>query len=275
MRDVSATRQPRRVSKIGKQILPRRIRSFLNAIPSKWDSAAILDKQLVRDLMEFYNQDMAYTDFSLTYGEAVYLLKLGLRLDADLWKVWNPRSEEKIKEFYQITPWYPFELAYWHMQRKQRKFRKKVVQHCFGHVLDYGGGIGDLSLELAKKGLTVTYAEVKGKNMEFAKWLFARRGFDINILDLDQYPDLLQEYDTVLCIDVIEHVLHPEDTLERLAKHLKPNGHLIITHLDCLGTDEDNPMHFRIEFDAEKLLNSFGLFRAKHDWLWIKGATNG
>ena len=44
-----------------------------------------------------------------------------------------------------------------------------------------------------------------------------------------------------------------------------------IRQLKCPGKEEENPMHFRIGFDAEKLLNSFGLFRSKeYDWLWIK-----
>jgi hypothetical protein len=54
-------------------------------------------------------------------------------------------------------------------------------------VLDFGGGVGDISIRLAEKGLNVTYAEVKGRNKDFATWLFHRRqpGNRIEVLDIE------------------------------------------------------------------------------------------
>ena len=72
--------------------------------------------------------------------------------DAETEEEEDPKTEEEVEKFYEITPYYPFELAYWHMQRYQRKFRKEIVNLSFGEVLDYGAGIGDLCIELAKRG---------------------------------------------------------------------------------------------------------------------------
>ena len=106
------------------------------------------------------------------------------------------------------------------------------------------GGIGDLCIKLAEKELDVTYGDVRTKNMEFAKRLFEKRGYKIKVLDIVNEFDHLEDYDTILCIDVIEHIPHPEVVLERMTKHLRNNGRLIITEL--------------------------GLSKGHHDWLWIK-----
>lgn len=253
---------------VGKR-LPIFVKEPLIQIYQKWNSKIILDKELIRDLMDIYN---------LSYDETKCMLKLGRRLFCDFWDRLNPKNDEEIVSFYKMPhPYNVFSLAYWHMSRGQRRFRKQIVKHCFGDVLDYGGGIGDLSIKIAEKGLTVTYAEVNGKNMEFAKWLFKKRGKNnITVLDIekDQEKIWAKEYNTIVCIDVIEHIPHPEVVLKRMAKHLKDDGRLIITGLNCPGPTKDAPLHLKMNFDAEKLLNSFGVFKSEeYDWLGIKKIT--
>ena len=252
--------------------LPKQIKEPLKRIYAKWNSKIILDKGLIKDLIEFYNANFNYHDFKLSYSDTIFLCKLGTRLNADLWNIINPKTEEEIKKFYEITPYYLFEAAYVLMDIQHRRFRKRIMNYAFGDVLDYRGGIGIISLELAKKGLNVTYGDVSGITMNFAKWLFEKRGYAISVIDLEREPELLREYDTIICRDVIEHIPHPEVVLERMARCLKENGRLIITQLKSSGPVEDAPMHFEINFDkAEKLLNLFGVFNSGvYEWLRIK-----
>src|SRR5688572_13984992 len=107
--------------------------------------------------------------------------------------------------FYQMTPFYILELAVWHMTRYQRVFRSKIVQLSSGKVLDFGGGIGDLSLVLAQKGFSVTYADVSGETFSFAKYLFSKYSLPITMVDLSK-EKIGSGYDTIICIDVIEHL---------------------------------------------------------------------
>jgi len=170
-------------------------------------------------------------------------------------------------------PYDVFSLAYWHMSRGQRKFRKRIVKESFGDVLDYGGGIGDLSLKMARKNLNVTYTEVNGENMEFASAFFKKMGYNIEVLDVEKEQEKIwvKKYDTIVCIDVIEHIPHPEAVLKKMAEHLRDNGRLIITALDCIGPTDDAPMHFKIDFNVEKFLNSFKVFKSNtYNWLWVK-----
>jgi 2-polyprenyl-3-methyl-5-hydroxy-6-metoxy-1,4-benzoquinol methylase len=221
------------------------------------------DKKLLQEIMEYLN---------LSKSEANSLFKLALKLNAMLWTALDPQTEEQIKKFYEITPFYICELAYWHLSRGQRKLRDSIVEIASGDVLDYGGGIGDLSARLAEKGLNVTYADIQGKTFKFAEWLFKRRGLSVKVVDLEKHV-LSEQYDTIICIDVIEHIPNPKTVLERMAISLKKQGRLIITNLQCSGDTEVHPMHFKAEFNTEKFLESLGLVKTGKKWLWVKAAA--
>jgi SAM-dependent methyltransferase len=259
------------VEDIGKY-LPRPIKRLITNLYQRLGRRVITDKEMIENLTEFYNLRFTNSEYRLSYKEAISLCEVAVRINADLWNILNPKTEEEIKAFYKIAPYYPFELAYWHMKWWQRRFRKEVVKQSFGDVLDYGGGIGDLCIELAKKGLNVTYGDVQGRNWDFANWLFEKGGYKIRMIDLGKNgipKDMV--FDTIICIDTIEHVPNPKDVVVDIVTHLKNNGRLIITALNCSGETESNPMHLKMEFDAEKMLNSFGVSKSKEkDWLWIK-----
>ena len=252
------------IKNLGKK-LPEPIKKLLIWVYDKWNSKTILDKNMVKDLAEY---------FDLTYKETICMLKVGTKLNKVFWSILDPKTEKEIERFYELNPFYAFSLSYWHMSIGQRNFRHEIIKICEGDVLDYGGGIGDLCIELAKKGLNVTYADVNGKIFKFAEWLFKKRAKRCEIRVLDEGMNLdeiwAKEYGTIVCIDVIEHIVHPEVVLEKMAKHLKNNGKLIITGLNCIGETEDHPMHLKMNFDAEELLNSFRVFKTEKDWLWIK-----
>jgi 2-polyprenyl-3-methyl-5-hydroxy-6-metoxy-1,4-benzoquinol methylase len=90
-------------------------------------------------------------------------------------------------------------LIYWHTRPSQRRFRKEVVRIARGDCLDYGAGVGDLCIELRRKGYNVTYADVGGKTFEFAKWLFERKNVNIPMINLSK-QDLEDKYDTIICM---------------------------------------------------------------------------
>lgn len=229
----------------------------------------VVETEMVKDLAEY---------FDLSLEETICMLKVSKRINADLWRILDPKSEDEIFQFYRVTPYEIFDTAYWHMSRYQRKLRSEIVKISYGEVLDYGGGIGDLSVMLAQKGLNVTYLEIPGKTFEFAKWLFKKRQVldKVQMIPADEL-DKLEYYDTIICLDVIEHVADQIYVLEKLGEHLNKNGILIITNLCDLEKDEDLPMEFEVDFDAEKFLNDMGIYKMnknfnylKDEWVWIK-----
>ncbi len=81
------------------------------------------------------------------------------------------------------------------------------------------------------------------------------------MLNLDIDRGLPDKYDTILCIDVIEHVTNPEELLRNLVDHLETGGKLIVTQIECAGKSELNALHFKIGFNARQLLVSLNLIR--------------
>lgn len=238
--------------------LPHPLKVIIHPFYNRW--AVVLDKEMIQNIMEY---------FDLSHNETIYMLRLGCKLNAAYWRMFHLKNKEEISRFYEVTPFYVFDLAYWHMGRGMRRFMEEISAVASGDTLDYGGGIGDLSSKLAAKGLNVTYADVSGITLNFARWLFKKRSQNVQIIDLT-HEELTGNYSTIICTDVIEHVPNPKASLEMMARILKPGGRLIITNLGSLEATELHPMHQKILFNAEELLNSRGLFRADRQWLWVK-----
>lgn len=259
------------IKRDGWRNLPSWIRDPIIFIAKKCTRNYIIDKELLRYLVEFYNYDQGYSNVPLSYKDGIKMLKIAFRPVNDLWRLLNPSTDKEVERFYKIVPWYIFAIANTHMLRSYRRFKKRIINECKGDILDYGGGIGDLSAKLAEKGYNVTYLDVQGKTMEFAKWYFKKKGLNIKTIVAKDNIEIPGYYDIIICIEVIEHLVNSKNTLLMIVNHLKKGGKLIITQLYCEGSTESNPMHFRIDFNAEQFLNSLGVYKSEYyPWLWMK-----
>lgn len=241
------------IKKILPQPIKKRLGHFYDIFFTK------IDKEVVKNLQEYYG---------LSRKNILHLLRLSGTLSVDFWRCLNPKNDEDVKMYYEENPFYIFELIFWHSTGYQRKLRQKFITKIQGMVLDYGGGVGDLCIEIAKKGFKVDYADLPGRTFEFAKWLFSKKGYNIEMINLNK-EKLSKKYDTILCIDVIEHVKNPELLLKNFIEHLSDNGRLIITALHP-DVSEEKPMHFEMKFNPEKYLNSLGMAKANEDFFWVK-----
>jgi 2-polyprenyl-3-methyl-5-hydroxy-6-metoxy-1,4-benzoquinol methylase len=257
-------------------LLPEGIRDVLRPLYKKLTRAekVRIDRRLLQNLVDFHNLN---NDHKLTFDEAVSLCKLGKRLMADWWSIIDPKNDEEVRNFYQTCPYSLFELIYAHGNLGFRSFRDKVAEIAVGDVLDYGGGDGSLSMRLRERGLRVTYVDIPSTSKDFASWVFRKRGLNIDVLDAFEDSEIIwgRQYDTVLCIEVIEHVTNPTDLLGRLTRSLRNGGKLIITRLNCPGPTAEWPMHFRLPIDGEAFLSSCGLVKEENAFdgdrsLWVK-----
>ncbi|MDZ4231771.1 MAG: class I SAM-dependent methyltransferase [Candidatus Pacearchaeota archaeon] len=241
--------------------LPKPIRNILQRVYNLWMLRVVPDERIVGEVAEYYE---------LSRKETRRLMGSGRQLNANLWRAFHPKNDQEKNEFYEFTPFYIFELLYWHMQRDQRSFRSAIIEASRGEVLDFGGGPGDLTAELAGEGLSVTYADVQGKTFDFARWLFQKRGLAVKTINLSK-EQLEGGYDTIICIDVIEHVPDAKATLQMLLSHLNPGGSLMITNLHIDTVPETHPMHSKVDFGAAEHLTVQGL-KQKSSWLREKSS---
>ncbi|MEG3836924.1 class I SAM-dependent methyltransferase [Microcoleus sp. AT10_D2] len=96
-------------------------------------------------------------------------------------------------------------------------------------VLDLGCGNGSLSHVIAEHG-----CEVVGVDTSAAGIAISRQSFpDCQFIQADIYDlpdiDILNSFDVVLAIEVIEHLLYPKELAKTAKRCLNPGGRLIIS----------------------------------------------
>ena len=93
-------------------------------------------------------------------------------------------------------------------------------------VFDVGGGRGVIRDQVeAATAWTVDLVELNRAALDAAG---PGRGRHLYYDVLDQRADLLGQYDAALMFDVIEHVERPRPLLDAVARHLRPEGWLLV-----------------------------------------------
>ncbi|WP_027253294.1 tRNA uridine 5-oxyacetic acid(34) methyltransferase CmoM [Photobacterium halotolerans] len=97
------------------------------------------------------------------------------------------------------------------------------------HVLDAGGGMGQLSQLIAKRGHKITLCDLSGEMLKLAGAEIAKNGLleqyrliHCPVQQVDQYLD--EPVDLILFHAVMEWLSDPRAALEHLMKQLKPGG---------------------------------------------------
>lgn len=96
-------------------------------------------------------------------------------------------------------------------------------------LLDAGCGSGYLAslVKAAVPGVSMDGADISGVALERAKAHFART-WQVN-LDTGELPAGSGEYDTAVCVEVLEHLYDPAGALSKIRACLAPGGRLVCT----------------------------------------------
>ena len=164
---------------------------------------------------------------------------------------------------------YIFALAQFHLSYKHIAFTLDVINLCRGRVLDYGAGKGSLAVELARRGMAVTYLDVPGKSREYAEWKAARENASLEFTSRKE-EIAGREFDTVVSLDVLEHLPDLAGELRFLTSLLAPRGRLILTIPE--GATETQPMHLSHDLSALRILDEAGLKDIKSGWMKLTGS---
>ncbi|MFI5193573.1 MAG: class I SAM-dependent methyltransferase [Chitinophagales bacterium] len=112
----------------------------------------------------------------------------------------------------------------------------RILPYCNGHVLEAGSGIGNISGLLLDKHLKVSLSDLRSEyclhlNKRFAAFpdLEGIYQMDLSLPDFEnRYPDLLGRFDTVVALNVVEHIKHDALAIQNAKKLLRNNGTLIV-----------------------------------------------
>lgn len=108
------------------------------------------------------------------------------------------------------------------------KIKEYVIKNAFkGKVLDLGCGAGWLSLELARKGATVTGIDISKKRIKIAKTHAKKVGvcIDYRVGDINDLSWVKQStYDVIVNWNTLHHTEHTEKILDGVKRSLKKDG---------------------------------------------------
>jgi 2-polyprenyl-6-hydroxyphenyl methylase / 3-demethylubiquinone-9 3-methyltransferase len=131
------------------------------------------------------------------------------------------------------------------------KILDKVEDNKKLRICDYGGGVGIVAIELAKKGHTVTLVDGSSDALDAANLYAQKENVEITTLcaislDENKYTGY---FDIVISKDLIEHIDDDSSMLKNFYSSLKKDGELILT------TQNSNSFNYLLEGGIRKIIH--------------------
>lgn len=223
--------------------------------------------QVFRDYAEFSEEPVA---------EVVEKARTATEASAEEWrKLPGVTFSEKIAHFYAKTPYiYAAMNAYllWREYKKKEtclRILEFVRDRVPGPaVLEFGGGVGQLSLILAANtGKRVSSLDIPSRVMEFAAWRFRRHGTPVEQISAGAgaWPIPEGAFDCIVSDAVLEHIEKIDVALAAMGKGIRKGGYLYLLIDRTQGPDF--PMHVSAGFDLNTVLAPMGIVQIdRHVW---------
>ncbi len=131
------------------------------------------------------------------------------------------------------------------------------LKQSSGALLDVGCGSGAFTIGAARMGYRALGLSWDERNQSVARERAnlckqSRARFDVlDVRRLDSRPELRSQFDVVICLETIEHILDDRKLMADIAVCLKPRGKLLLTtpnkHFRAIGPQPDDGQLSTIE----------------------------
>ena len=215
------------------------------------------------DVNEFLNTGFKLKDHLSEYL-AISLDELNGRLPdgVDNLAAIHPGSlnPDETSDFYEkkVGDAHLLDLASWHLNSSNYIADTLRLQKIFarGQVLDFGGGIGTHAIAAAalKEVDHVWFVDLNPQNRDFVSSRARKLGLESSISvhrDLESIEGV--KFDTLICLDVLEHLPDPSAQLITFLKYLSPKATALMNWYFFKGFEYEYPFHF----DDPKMIDKF------------------
>lgn len=228
------------------------------------ESTMLERDEMMTDMATFLNVSQETVDLNMMVGDKLF---------REEWIKKNPVTFEEQKKFYKETENYLYDLGLWHFSGRRRwdielltnikgkssdLEKKGILNGRKIKVLDFGSGIGQNAMMLARSGFDVTIADLDSKTLDFAEYRFKKNNLPYRIwrTDVEEAPPL-DKYDFILSFDVFEHL--PADELKKVIDKLikLKLDHTEIIATVSFGFRDSHPEHYESSSAHDKELKRF------------------
>ncbi len=113
---------------------------------------------------------------------------------------------------------------------------KKITRFASGQILEIGSGIGNISGFLLRDQPAVSLSDLRPEYCQFLEKKFGGHPhlngvyeLDLSLPDFkDRYPELMEKFDTVIALNVIEHISNDTLAIRNAKSLLRDKGNLVI-----------------------------------------------
>jgi 2-polyprenyl-3-methyl-5-hydroxy-6-metoxy-1,4-benzoquinol methylase len=137
-----------------------------------------------------------------------------------------------------------------------------------GHVrriLHVGCGEGDADRQIKEHCDALTACDLNEADVEHARALHGEAGIEYRVEDATAMTFEDASFDAIVCLEVIEHVGHPERLLSEIARVLVPSGRAILTCPSERFPATYDPINFALAPLRKHV--PLGAYAFGHDWL--------
>ena len=140
------------------------------------------------------------------------------------------------------------DLAAWHITSKNYICDTLKLQQRFSRdlVLDFGGGIGTHALAnaMSSKVEHVFFVDINETNRNFVEYRAKKLGVEKKLTFCKTIQDTqISKFDTIVCLDVLEHLADPASQIEIFNEFMDPNSIALFNWYFFKGEKNEYPFH--------------------------------
>ena len=140
------------------------------------------------------------------------------------------------------------DLAAWHITSKDYIADTLKLQQRFSRdlVLDFGGGIGTHALAnaMSSKVEHVFFVDINETNRKFVEFRAKELGLSKKLTFCRTIKDTqISKFDTIICLDVLEHLADPASQIEIFNKIMDCNSIALFNWYFFKGENNEYPFH--------------------------------